>query len=238
MLPCSWAALLLWIALTAGTALPIQAGQASLVADLSPGPSNAEGDALSAPRQLVTSAGRTFFFTGGRFTGEFGITETDLWGTDGTESGTELLAVLCIPPSSCSFPLSSILGSLDELGLVLFHVDSGDGTDSFRLWRTDGTRSGTFPIAGPFLYPAARLVRFGRLHYFQACIPGVGCSLWHTDGTVAGTAPGPALNNDSIVVFKGRLFYLTYGSKAALWTSDGTAEGTRLVRRLPHGGAC
>ncbi len=232
--PLLWAALLLLTALSVSPAVPAHAGQAALVADLAPGPSGAESDPFLAPRELVTSAGRTFFFTGGRITGEFGITETDLWGTDGTESGTELLAVLCTPPSGCSFP-PSILGSLDDRGVVLFQVDSGDGTGSAPLWRTDGTRSGTYPLAGPFAYRTDRVVRFGRLHYFQACLPAGPCSLWHTDGTAAGTGPGPVLNNSSIVVFKGRLFFLTNGSRAALWTSDGTAEGTRLVRRLPDG---
>lgn len=228
------AVLLLLTALASGATTSIQAGQASLVADLSSGPSDAESDPSRAPRDLVTSGGRTFFFTGGRITNDLGITETDLWGTDGSESGTELLAVFCTPHAGCGFH-PSMLGALDDRGSVLFQVDSGDGFGSVILWRTNGTRSGTHPIAGPFSSYARGLIRFGDLHYFQACTLAGICSLWHTDGTTAGTAPGPALNNAAIVVFKNRLFFLTNGSRAALWTSDGTAAGTRLVRRLPDG---
>jgi ELWxxDGT repeat protein len=231
------AALLLLLVPTAPTAIiampPIQTG-ASLVADIAPGPA---GDAAagSAPRQLVTASGRTLFFTGGGESDNPYDYSARLWSTDGTESGTDLLAVLCSPPLSCSFG-PHMLGSLDGLGLAVFQVDSGDGTYMVRLWRSNGTRSGTYPIAGPF-YPGSRFVHFGGLYYFTACGPDA-CSLWHTDGTATGTAPGRPAGSDSIVVLKGRLFYLSSAPRSALWVSDGrdgTSEGTRLVRELPQG---
>jgi ELWxxDGT repeat protein len=232
------AALLLLLAAPWIAAAPVRAGQASLIADLAPGPAGSAG-AGSAPRQLVTVSGRTLFFTGAWNSGNGEDPGVKLWGTDGTESGTDLLAVLCSPPLNCVYG-PAMLGSLDGppgIALALFQVDTGDGSYTVRLWRTDGTRSGTYPIAGPFLYMSSGLVRFGGLHYFMACAPNTGCSLWHTDGTATGTAPGRQAGSGSIAVLKGRMFYLSSGSRAALWSTDGTAEGTRLVHGLPEGQA-
>ncbi len=237
--PLLWAALLLWTALAVGTAAPVHAGQVSLVADLAPGPARAgdpttaEEDASSAPRQLLAAGGRAVFLTDNRNHGDPANAETRLWGTDGTESGTELLAVLCTPPAVCNVE-PAMLGSLEDQGVVLFRAGTGDYDYMALLWRTDGTRAGTYPITGPLSHISSRFARLGALYSFLACTPGF-CSLWHTDGTVAGTGPGRPLDNDSIVVFKGRLFYQTQGLRAALWTSDGSQAGTRIVRSLPEG---
>ena len=237
--PLPWAALLLWTALAVGTAAPVHAGQVSLVADLAPGPARAgdpttaEEDASSAPRQLLAAGGRAVFLTDNRNHGDPANAETRLWGTDGTESGTELLAVLCTPPAVCNVE-PAMLGSLEDQGVVLFRAGTGDYDYMALLWRTDGTRAGTYPITGPLSHISSRFARLGALYSFLACTPGF-CSLWHTDGTVAGTGPGRPLDNDSIVVFKGRLFYQTQGLRAALWTSDGSQAGTRIVRSLPEG---
>src|SRR5437763_7573702 len=131
LLPTAFVAALL-------AALPAPAGAqtASLVRDLvlpAPGglPAIPEPDELAAlGNRLVFSA---FAFGLGK----------ELWTSDGTAAGTELLADLC--ESGCSSD-PEIVGTT---GGVLFFVASPvDRHGQDLLWRTDGTRRGTFLLTG------------------------------------------------------------------------------------------
>jgi ELWxxDGT repeat protein len=84
---------------------------------------------------------------------------------------------------------------------------------------------------------------------FSAFQPGIGWRLWSSDGTAAGTRllqdidPSPTADEFSynwhhvFCVVGGKLFFNgtdpLHGS--ALWVTDGTASGTRLVRSAPVG---
>lgn len=82
-------------------------------------------------------------------------------------------------------------------------------------------------------------VSLDGLVYFTSYTKG---GLYRTDGTPAGTRQvvsaddigGSAL---ALTVFEGRIFFFTYRFEldVSLWSSDGTAAGTTLVKRLPGG---
>src|SRR5688572_16296668 len=105
----------------------LRAQTASLVADLSPqtGPSGQS----SLPSGLFASRGRIFFTATEPSTGR------ELWGTDGQDRGTHLLADFC--PGSCdSFP--HIFGDTAKAVVGILRAER-----SF-LWRSDATRPGTY----------------------------------------------------------------------------------------------
>ena len=119
--------------------------------------------------------------------------------SDGTGAGTARVADL---PASLSLGDQRFIGT-DLNGLLIF-AGPGAGLDAGGQapWRSDGTASGTFPLANISLAQHLRLgVSFapaGGLTFFTGSAPGYGPEPWATDGTVAGTSqvadlhPGPA----------------------------------------------
>ncbi len=111
-------------------------------------------------------------------------------------------------------------------------------TPGLGLWASDGTAAGT-----------ARLVRnqnsidfvtaTAELLFFYSCDPHR-CRLQATDGTVAGTRAIAApffSQTQSAVAGPRRIFFArdTPANGRELWTSDGTAAGTRMVKDLAPG---
>jgi ELWxxDGT repeat protein len=145
-----------------------------------------------------------------------------LWATDGGSGGTERLA-----PDFCGVtdPDTSRLRLLATNGAVAFFSDL-----SGRLWRTDGTAAGTYPLGDvqiqwtgnpPLLGPD------GRTLFFRGCEPAGGCEPWRSDGTRGGTRqihdllPGPGSSNPSgFTLDGGRVLFTTAGR---LWSTTATA---------------
>jgi ELWxxDGT repeat protein len=134
----------------------------------------------------LTAEGRKLFFSAGA--GEEGHPGDprgeELWVSDGTERGTELLKDLW-PGSASSGPASfaALRGWL--------YFTAQDSTHGRELWRSDGTARGTTLLRD--LVPGLRgsspqglAVAFGRL-FFSADTPGRGRELWMSDGTRSGT---------------------------------------------------
>lgn len=181
----------------------------------------------------------------------------ELWVSDGTAEGTELLAD--IVEGKGSLLLGSDLGyespmiRLDDR--LLFQAYLNDEED-LGTWATDGTAAGTEQLAEALLaleagdgdrpLVAARDDRHGR-------------EPWRTDGTEAGTgmlldvAPGPADGLPSRLTTAGddqqlwgwlsdgmvgpyRYFIGDDGIHGREpWVTDGTAEGTRLLLDIHEG---
>ena len=160
----------------------------------------------------------------------------ELWRTDGTQSGTTLVADVVPGPVSSS-PLTIFAVASGDL---LFSAATQLGRE---LWGSDGTAAGTALIAnladetGSSQGSNARgFVDAGGFTYFAA-FDGAVDVLWRTDGTAAGTAmvvpPGPDQPNNigEIEAVGTKVFFVanTPTTGYELWVSDGTAGGTQLV---------
>lgn len=137
-------------------------------------------------------------------------------------------------------------------GRLYFQAD--DGVRGAELWTSDGTAAGTTLLKD--LQPGAGssapglFTPLGSTTFFVADDGEHGAELWASDGTAANTRMvkdvtpheegGLFLTTaNSLTVAGGKLYFVadddTNGIE--LWTSDGTAAGTRLVKDIRPGGA-
>jgi ELWxxDGT repeat protein len=172
------------------------------------------------------------------------VTETssgrELWVSNGTDAGTEPLLDYC--PGPCSSTIT-FLGRAGETGLFLM---SRDFRGALSLWRSDGTRPGTYPLAGPggpLVHCGSQSVAATGTDLFFSARAGDGCGIWKTDGTSAGTMlvrqlTFGDLNGLRVLTAVGRRVYFlasaineTHGtSELSLWVSDGSPDGTVRLR--------
>ncbi len=125
--------------------------------------------------------------------------------------------------------------------------DSAHGTE---LWRSRGTVGTTRMVLDLNPGQADGIIRSGltafRGHlYFTARTSDDGCGLWRSDGTAPGTtlvrqfAPNEACRDGVVdprilTVFDDLLLIAApeHGTQPALWASDGTTTGTRVIHSL------
>jgi ELWxxDGT repeat protein len=198
-----------------------------LLADIAPGGiSDAQLPSLG---DFIQVGGRLLFSTPGSRNGDEGI----LWSTDGTAAGTEMVSSsLC--PGECTGIRP--LGTMGNVALLVPSVDTG----SLRLWRSDGTPEGTYPLTGPLQILLGEGLTPQNVHgflLFAACDASAGCEIWRSDGTPEGTGivkdlyPGPFGSYPRhLTAWRGRLYFLGYSdTQSGLWSTDGTPEGTRFI---------
>ncbi|MEX0641590.1 MAG: ELWxxDGT repeat protein, partial [Pirellulales bacterium] len=187
------------------------------------------------PRQLTASGGRLFFVQSDQHGSE-------LWVSDGTPGGTQLVSD--IDPG----PVGSGPQYLADVDGQLFF--SGQwGTDA-ELWTSDGTDAGTRRVLdiNPNGWSAPReLTDFHGTLLFIAYDDQHGYELWRSDGTAAGTSlvkdvrPGPEglrTRDDypfqQFTVAGDTLYFVAddgvHGRE--LWQTDGTETGTSLVKDI------
>ncbi|HTG35893.1 MAG TPA: hypothetical protein VLB76_23450 [Thermoanaerobaculia bacterium] len=214
----------------------LAAGPAHLVADIDPGVAafNPEDTHLFTSYTAVN--GRVVFF--GFFTVGSGFSRTSqcgLWEIDVATGAGELLASVCAGDDPTLGPLRMIAAT----GRVVFFSDA-----SGRLWRTDATAAGTFPLRGVkvrppfFLEGPPVLGPDGRTLYFAGCVAETGCEPWRSDGTRAGTRPladlrpGPESSNPAVFTVAGSRVLFAAGGE--VWSVAGGAAATpALIGRLP-----
>ncbi len=196
----------------------------------------------------LTALGGTLFFSAHH--DDYG---RELWKSDGTAEGTQLVADLR-PSDSYGYPHSSTPENLTAVGGRLFFT-AYDDEHGRELWKSDGTAAGTLLVAdirptSPYSYPQSSyplsLTAVGRMLYFTADDNEHGRELWKSDGTTAGTklvadifptstygyahSSAPA----ELVAVGGTLFFTAnddvHGRE--LWKSNGTAAGTVLVSNI------
>jgi ELWxxDGT repeat protein len=227
-----------------GFVLPVAAQTALLVKDISRG----RGETGAYPGEMWPFRDKVLF------TAEEPSSGREMWVTDGTAAGTRLLADL-FPGEDSSQP--DILGATGSLVFgVAVQRSSCCGTWPSFLWRSDGTREGTFlldpglEISIPYKDrsddfregPIVPVALMKEAVYFTGCKGQADCGLWRTDGTVAGTRLLKAIGGDflggypsELTVAGDRLFFV---AGLQLWISDGTPEGTTPVADLgvprPH----
>jgi ELWxxDGT repeat protein len=185
--------------------------------------------------------------SGAYFRATNGVNGTELWFTDGTEEGTNMVSDIN-PGASESIP-SSLMTIAD---IVYFSANNGvNGTE---LWRSDGTVQGTSMImdinpGSPSSDPS-QITEAGGMIYFSANDGIVGQELWKTTGiestTVlvkdireptdfAGGANYGSYPSD-LIEFNDKLYFAAGSyrddweiSTIELWTSSGTNETTYRV---------
>jgi ELWxxDGT repeat protein len=147
---------------------------------------NANSGLGSNPQNLVNHNGTVFFAaTDGP---DNGTTHGfELWKTDGTGPGTQLVADISATSDSVPNELTSVGDDL----LFGAHDGPDNGTTHGQeLWRSDGTPGGTQLVkdiaSGTGSYPS-RLHDFNGTLFFSAEEPSTGAEVWRSDGTEAGT---------------------------------------------------
>ncbi len=172
------------------------------------------------PFGLTAVAGRWVFYA----QGPKGVYDYGLWTTDGTPEGTyAIVPDLLNDASSPPKPL------VNAGGTVFFLKGSA-------LWKSDGTLDGTgqvkaLPAESGFL---SEVKAAGRRVFFES-----GSTLWTSDGTDAGTIPLVKVkfedfNASNLVPVGSRVVFAQYDNADgwALWGSDGTVTGTKLLLQL------
>jgi len=143
------------------------------------------GSSFTAPPGVEPSG---FLEAGGAlfFVADNGINGKELWRTDGTLSGTQMVKdIFPGPNSSSAFPHKLV----EVAGIVYFAAN--DGTSGTELWRSDGSEAGTFLVKDIFPGSASsnprELVKLGNAILFNAEDGTTSQELWRSDGTEDGT---------------------------------------------------
>lgn len=181
------------------------------------------------------------------------IGERLLLRTDGTLEGTTYVD---LSPTGLPSNVNNMTAFGNELAMMALF-----GSNNYELWLTDFTAGNTRRIASGL--NSGTLEPFPRTPsghtYFAASTNGEGMELWITDGTQAGTRLVRDINPGATGSFRnaflrkpdGELIYpgVTIGEQVFFypndgvhgdepWVSDGTAEGTQLLRDIwPQDGA-
>lgn len=202
---------------------PIPSAPAELVADILPG-------SLGSRPDMLTVYGTRLVFVA-----TDGVHGRELWTSDGTAAGTQMVVDLHpgltsafghVPRLRDSFPTAS--------GLLYFGARTP--TD-IRLFSTDGTAAGTTEIAlTPFESP--KFVRAaGGLFLCGSGTAGSG--LWRVSGNTPTLVRTFSDTRALRLGPNGRVFLTARSSNATgleLWSSDGTTAGTVLVKDIAPGG--
>ncbi|MFO1053352.1 MAG: ELWxxDGT repeat protein [Planctomycetota bacterium] len=188
----------------------------------------------SEPQQMKDALGTLYF------TADDGVHGYELWRSDGSESGTRLVAD--INPA--------IGGTLPQLQVAIdenLYFGADDGVHGYELWRAspagaemvvDVSPGSVSGLGGPLCAIGARM-------FFAGNDGQSGAELWVTTGTSASTSRivdlRPGLGSSSpraLTNVSGALYFFADAVGAStleLWRSDGTASGTVMVRDFASG---
>jgi ELWxxDGT repeat protein len=161
---------------------------------------------------------------------------TELWTSDGTESGTCRLRVFRNAERYSVGALTACRGKLYFRG---WDQDAGA-----ELWTSDGTTSGTRRVRD--ILPGRSgscptdLTAWGERLCFSAMARNDGLyELWVSDGTEAGTAripDTPVMQNGDVPIFVGGgfLYFWAYTAERiyGFWRTDGRAGGTVFLKAI------
>ncbi|PWG04603.1 hypothetical protein DIS07_11705 [Polaribacter aquimarinus] len=168
----------------------------------------------------IVSNGKMYFFAadGGNYF---------LWKTDGTLAGTEKVK-----------QFSTLQTFHDTINNELIF------TAENQLWKTDGTEAGTIKINNFTIFGRTRFVKSGNEIYFSGeASNAIGQELYKTDGTTVSLVKNiyPNSNKDSypnnFAALNGVVYFsATNGTNGfELWKTDGTEEGTVMVKDIVAG---
>lgn len=189
----------------------------------------------SQPREMVTANGKQFFIAKGIHYFE------EIWVTDGTSSGTQMVVNRNSPNAPYLFHIK--LNSFGDK--VLFAADKNNPSIGTELWISDGTSPGTQVLKDIYPgYNSSSPDNFNKLSdkmVFLADDGFNGKEPWITDGTAGGTFMlkdiNPGIANSSFIakpiVVNNKLFFATsVDGKTELWVTDGTTDGTYRAKDI------
>ena len=165
------------------------------------------------------------------YPGSSGPQGLELWRTDGTPAGTVLVKDLR-PGVASSYPSNFALAG----GVAYLTAHVTDNT--YALWTSDGTAGGTTKVADlpgvPVLLQAVGTAVFFNVDEFGTW------AVWRSDGTPGGTQRiigGFSYVADEFTAAAGKVFFSVDDgvSGEELWMTDGSFEGTGLVRDINPG---
>ncbi|MBL9128738.1 MAG: hypothetical protein JNL97_13880, partial [Verrucomicrobiales bacterium] len=174
---------------------------------------------------FMAEVGKVVLFTVPKEHGSY-----EVWRTDGTPEGTFVVRDAFPERDAGSGPWSLV----ERRGRLFFLMKDDAYLD--QLWSSDGTSAGTSPVhawaaSDESAWNAPELVNVSDTLFFVR-VTSKGSALWRSDGTDAGTLPVVVrdVTIDGLAGAGGRLFFRE--GDGGLGTSDGTAAGTRIVRRF------
>ena len=225
-------------------------GGTSLVADINTGENNYGFPNGSNPLSFTEFDGKLYFSAFDEENGE------ELWVSDGTSDGTNLVADIS---TSENYDGSSFPRDLTEFNGKLY-FSATDGESGTELWVSDGTSDGTELLKDinindsfGYSYSPSEFTEFNGKLYFSAFDEDNGNELWVTDGTSGGTqllkdintdpsertiAPGGYFqgtsNPQGFTEFNGKLYFGANDGESGseLWVTDGTSGGTQLLKDI------
>lgn len=184
-----------------------------------------------------------------------------LWKTDGSETGTVKIKDIATRFASSIFYFT-VCPDKVQLGdkfLFTAAIPLIFDTCDVELWESDGTADGTRLLKN--IDPAVDMVNiYGKpnlytpaddIVFFVATIRETGTELWKTDGSTEGTmmvsdlcsGPASSLSYDpeksNFISFNNSLIFTPFDSIYGyeLWISDGSEQGTHLIRDINPGTA-
>ena len=221
----------------------------NLVADININPvsNNSSYSSSSSSSSYGSSPSRFIEFNDKLyFSANDGENGTELWVSNGTAEGTNLVADIN-PGINGSSPGISFFKSFIEFNGKLY-FPAYDEENGIELWVSDGTAEGTnlFADLSPARYGSSPsvLIEFNDKLYFSANDGENGSELWVSDGTREGTNLFADLNPGRIgsypsqfIEFNNKLYFSARDQEngSELWVSDGTVEGTNLVADIDPG---
>lgn len=196
-------------------------GTTTLVKDIYPGSTNTPFAHISQ----LTNFGGTLFFVA-----HDGVHGEELWKSDGTAVGTLLVKDIRYPTSAGSVNRGSSPGAFVNLnGVLYFSADD-------RLWKTDGTEAGTVALPDATSTPLSpdQLIAVDESMFFIGDVGTRDRGLYKFDGVGAPTLLKQINSASNLTNVNGTLFFTAdgpdFGTKIHLWQSDGTANGTEILK--------
>jgi ELWxxDGT repeat protein len=194
------------------------------------------------------------------FVANDGVHGSEIWISDGSAAGTRLL-VDSNPGAVGSDPRLLTVWN----GALYFFANDGTSYRLMRMTAPDATPEGLATANPPLRFndPGApepvrctipNAAPLGNKLLFSARTAEAGTELWATDGTAAGTAMIVDINTNTyfgvqpmgsqpcgLTVFQNRVYFgadaTADGSNFAMWSSDGTAAGTKQFSTLANAGS-
>lgn len=208
-----------------------------LFLEIAPGSASglAEGSHLYAPTHWLVHGSRLFF------PADDGTHGTELWSSDGTPEGTSMVADL--EPGAPGSDPGDLAGFGEDLLFVA--TTSGSGREIWRLPHSGGAPILLEIATGSYSAQPLYLGETSAGAFFRANRSDTGIELFLTDGTPAGTRlvsdirPGTShgllfttMSRDHAFVEGDALLFGADDGETGreIWRSDGTPEGTVLVR--------